>query len=650
VANTRKKTKKLITTERATTKAVSGAIAQHPALATAAIFAVHSIALALIFSPLNGIVNNKPLIDQDWGLHFHHLNSLAAFWHQDRITWGYNPFFMAGYPSNTIQDLSIKFFEWSALALSAIGLSPLQWFKISAFLAMASIPWLMYMAAENFFFAHDSKDFITVLAAFFGTVYWWNSLPREMFFYGMIGFPVASYLSICGIALFYRLAVLPSKFGWRHCAWLLFAATIIPLHVQSVITFLPAMFALLLVEKRLITARLIAWCAGAAAVALFVNAPWLIPAFHHRADDVSEAIVDQLPLFVGTSPFTFLLDYLGPRGFWTFRTSSMEKGLRLMLLVLGAAGIWTLIRSRQRSIGVMLAATALVLFAVTYFGALFSTVKAWQPLRFKVPLDLILVIGASYYVSLSFAKNRSFSLFVGTLAVLGLLTSLLNVAQTESTGRLQLRSIFTPELTALVDSINRETPANARLLFEESGDETGFVYDRTYFSSFLPYLTGRQLIGGPINLYNDRHHFAEFHSGKMFHKEPRAISDSELRNYLRLYNIGAVVAFDPRSIQRLRALPGLIAVEQRIGPVHLMKVNQPLSWFLSGEGNVKAGYNRLELSDLKGDELILKYHWVDGLTAEPSVRIEPIQIADDPIPFIKIIHPPSTLKLRVATW
>ena len=645
----RKKPKKSSTTVRATRKAVSGAIAKHPKLVTALIFAIHSIALALIFSPVAGIVNNQPLIDQDWGLHFHHLNSLTAFWHQDKITWGYNPFFMAGYPSNTIQDLSIKFFEFVALLLSTVALSPIQWFKISAFLAMASVPWIMYMAADNFFFVDETRYFISALAALLGTIYWWNSLPREMFYYGMIGFPVASYLSILGISLFYRIALSPAKFGWRHCAWLLFAAAIIALHVQSVITFLPPMLALLLVDKRLITGRLIALTAGTALIAFFVNAAWLIPAFHHRGDDVSAAIVEQLPLFVGTSPFAFLLDYLGPRGFWTFRISLMEKGLRLMLLVLGTAGTWSLIRSRQRSIGVMLATTALVLFAVTYFGAFSSIVKPWQPLRFKVPLDLIFVIAGSYYLTLSLGRRGSSDWFVGAIVAVGLLAVLLNVTQTESGGRLHLRSIFRPELTAIVDWINRETPGNARLLFEESGDETGFVYDRTYLSSFLPYLTGRQLIGGPINLYNDRHHFAEFHSGKMFHKDPRAMSDAELRNYLRLYNIGTVVAFDPRSIQRLQAVPGLVTLEQRIGPVHLMKVNQPLSWFLSGEGNVKAGYNRLELSELKGDELILKYHWVESLTAEPSVHMEPIQIADDPIPFIKIIHPPSTLKLRVTS-
>jgi len=555
---------------------------------------------------------------------------------------------MAGYPSNTIQDLSIKFFEWTALALSAVSLSPLQWFKICAFLAMASIPWLMYIAAENLFLAHETKYFIAALAAFFGTIYWWNSLPREMFFYGMLGFPVASYLSIWGIALFYRLAVFPPKIGWSHFVWLIFAAASISLHVQSVITFLPPMLALLLVENRLITGRLLAWSAGAALVALFVNAAWLIPAIHHRGDDISPAIVDQLPLFVGTTPFTFLLDYLGPQGFWTFRTSLMEKGLRLMLLILGTAGTWSLIKNRQRTIGVMLATTVLVLFAVTYFGALSSIVKAWQPLRFKVPLDLILIIAASYYLSLSLAREGLTQQFVGATVALGLLAFLLNVIQTESSGRLQLRSTLSPEVNAIVEWIDRETPTNARLLFEESGDETGFVYDRTYLSSFLPYLTGRQLIGGPINLYNDRHHFAEFHSGKLFQKEPQAISDSELRNYLRLYNIGAVVAFDPRSIQRLQSIPGLVTVEQRIGPIHLMIVNQPLSWFQVGEGSVKAGYNRLELSGLKGNEVVLKYHWVDGLRTVPPTRIEPVQVADDPIPFIKLVNPPAAVTIRIA--
>ena len=120
-------------------------------MVTGVLFLFHGLALASLFVPLSGVFNNQPIIEQDWGLHFHHLESMGAFWRQNRIFWGYNPLFMAGYPSNTIQDLSIKFFEFSALGLSTLGLAPIQWFKILAFLAMAAVPWLMYFAARNLF-------------------------------------------------------------------------------------------------------------------------------------------------------------------------------------------------------------------------------------------------------------------------------------------------------------------------------------------------------------------------------------------------------------------------------------------------------------------------------------------------------------------
>ncbi|MGH7853501.1 MAG: hypothetical protein ACREP3_08655 [Candidatus Binatia bacterium] len=617
---------------------------------TTAIFLLHALGLALLFDPIQGIVTSHPLIDQDWGLHFHHLASLDAFWRQDRMVWGYNPFFMAGYPSNTIQDLSIKLFEFAAVGLSSIAWSPIQWFKLCAFLAMASVPWVMYFAARNLLPADDSKHAAAAAAALLGTVYWWNSLPREMFYYGMIGFPAASYLSVLGVSLFYRLAAHPAQFAWVHGGWLLFAVAILPLHVQSVVTFVPPMIALLLMQPRFSNGRLIAWTAAAAAVSLLVNSAWLTPAINHRTDDVSAAIVAQLPLFASTSPLTFFFDYLGTHGFWTFRPSFIEKGLRLALLVLGLAGIRRLMQNKQRVLGIVLISALTVLFVVAYFGALMPIVKSWQPLRFKVPFDLFLGLAAAYSLGQwFFVRGNASSPLVPVFLTCGLIAFLINLVQTESTGKLQLRSRLNPDLRAIVEWMARATPADARLLFEESGDETGFVYDGVYLSSLVPHLTGRQLIGGPINLYNDRHHFAEFHSGKMFKRNVQTLSDAELRNYLQLYNVGAVVAFHPASIQRLQSIPGLVTVVQRIGAVHLMRVNQPLSWFIQGEGKIKTGLNRLELSDLKGNEVILKYHWVEGLSAAPPTEIEPVKILDDPIPFIKLVTPPSNVSLRIGS-
>lgn len=609
---------------------------------------LHAFALALSFETIYALFGEQPLIDQDWGLHFHHLKSLEDFWRDSAGLSGYNPYFMAGYPSNTIQDLSVKFFEFAALGLSSIGLAPAQGFKITAFLAMASVPGLSYFAGRNFFYDHESRDRIALGSAALGALYWWNSLPREMFFYGMIGFPVAAYFSVWGVSLFYRLVMESPKPGLLHVGWLLFAPVILPLHVQSLVIFAPSMIALLIVQPRRMTAMLFFWLVAALALCALGNFTWLITAFNHRHDDVSSAIVAQLPLFASSDPLTFLIDYLGARGYWTFRPSFVEKGFRLMLLILGVLGTIELIKKGNRPVGIALTGGLSVLFLLTYFGAFIPGLAAWQPLRFKVPFDLFLLIGSAYCLNQWLIGQKAWRFhLVPAMIALGGLAFAINLMQTESLGKLQLRSRMRPEITAIIDWVGRETPRDARVLFEESGDETGFVYDGMYLSSFLPHLTGRQLIGGPINLYNDRHHFAEFHSGKLFKRDIGAIADDELRNYLRLYNIGAVVAFHPASVKKLLSIPGLVTVDRRIGPIHLMKVNQPLSWFVEGDGKVHAGANRLELRDLKGSQIVLKYHWVAGLNSEPAAKIEAVRLADDPIPFIKLIDPPSSLVLRV---
>jgi hypothetical protein len=137
------------------------------------------------------------------------------------------------------------------------------------------------------------------------------------------------------------------------------------------------------------------------------------------------------------------------------------------------------------------------------------------------------------------------------LLAAGLVAFLINVFQTESTGKLQLRSRINPGLNEIVGWIHREASRDGRVLFEESGDETGFVYDGVYLSSFLPHLTGRQLIGGPINLYNDRHHFAEFHSAKLFQKQVQTFSDEGLRNWLFRIWSGWITASAPCISSRL---------------------------------------------------------------------------------------------------
>jgi hypothetical protein len=525
------------------------------------------------------------------------------------------------------------------------------WFKILAFVTMASVPWLMYFASHNFFFDYENKNLAAASAVILGTAYWWNSLPREMFFYGMIGYVSAAYLTALGVSLLYRIANESSNWIPLHIAWALFAVVILPIHVQSIVILMPPILALLIAYPRLVTPSFLLSVFVAAGVSLVINMLWLVPAVTHVDDEISDVIVNQLPLFTSNNPFALLVDYFGPEGYWTFRSSFWEKGFRLLLLVFGSLGTWKLLKNEYRALGVLLAGALITLCIVSYFGSLMPLLRGWQPLRFKVPFDLFLALATAYLLA-EWRAKRLLALpayAVPLLLVIGAISFVMNLLITESRGRMKLRTQIPAQINAIVDWIGRETPSDARVLFEESGDETGFIYDGIYLSSLVPHLTGRQLIGGPINLYNDRHHFAEFHSGQMFKKDVQTLTDGDLRDYLRLYNIGAVVAFHPASLRRLQAIPGLVTLEQRIGPVHLMKVNQPLTWFVAGKGKVKAGLNRLELSEITGDAVILKYHWVEGLTASPPAKIEQVKMLDDPIPFIKLVAPPSSVSLRIGS-
>jgi hypothetical protein len=616
-----------------------------------AVFSLHAFGLLSLFDVLPGLYNPDPIIEQDWGLHFHHLRSWEAFWQQDKSSWGYNPLFMAGYPSNTIQDLSIKLFEFIALGLSLIALTPIQWFKLSAFIAMAAVPWLMYFSARNLFAREEIRNTAAVASALLGTIYWWNSLPREMFFYGMIGYSTAAYASILGVSLFYRLAQQQTSWGAVHLGWMFFTITILPLHIQSLIIFLPCILVLLVARPKLMQRYLVLWTVGAVTISLALNLVWILPAFTHRGDDVSQAIVEQLALFVSTDPWTLVKDYLAPKNYWSFRQSFWEKGVRLMLLILGTTGTIKLLR-HGGNLGILLFAALISLFVLTYFSFLVPALQAWQPMRFKVPFDVFLAVAAAYALATWLMADSAASRFnfyiVPSLLLAASVTFLINLVHTESQGKLRLRTLIRPEITEIAHWVRQNTPDEARVLFEESGDETGFVYDGMYLSSFIPHWSGRQLIGGPINLYNDRHHFAEFHSGRLFGRDIQGVTDEEIKRYFRLYNIGAVVAFHPASLKRLRSVPGLITLDRRIGPVHLMRVNQSPDWFVHAQGKVIAKLNRLEVSTGGANEVVLKYHWLDGLVSDPPATIVPVKIYDDPIPFIKVVDPPRSFILKVV--
>jgi hypothetical protein len=611
----------------------------------AVVWIAHTVGLLLLFDPPSALFDGRPLIDQDWGTHYHHLSSLKGHWESGHRLWGYNPFFMAGYPSNTIQDMSIKFFELAAMLTP--GLASITAFKLWVFLAFSAIPLVCFAAFRNLFGQDAARHFGGIVATLLGTAYFWNSLPREMLFYGMVGFPIACYVALLALSLLFRTLQDGRKLSCTYLAWLAACIILLPLHLQSVIVLiLPG--ALLLLTHRKPIAYL--WTAIGVLLALAINSPWLHTFLSHLPDQASREAVQTLPVLTVQDPLTFLKDYVGGDRYWTFRATLWEKVLRGALLVLGTAGLVRLYRRQRPPLASALLLAVLSCFFLAYFGSFVRATSGLQTMRFKIPLDITLSLCAGHAFCTPVGRKRGMWYRRGAvlLVVVGLGGFVVNLAQTESLGIMKLRTQIRPPVTNIIRWLRTEAPRNARVLFEESGDETGFVYDGMYLSCFLPYWTGHQLIGGPANLYLDRHHFAEFHSGLFLKEDIRLLSDFELKDYLSLYNVGAVVTFHPNSTRRLAALDDFITAKKRIGGIILWTVNEPSGWFLRGSGEVQVGFNRIECTGVQGPEAVLKYHWVDGLQSDPPLQIKPIQLRADPIPFIRILDPPSQFVLSIG--
>ena len=153
----------------------------------------------------------------------------------------------------------------------------------------------------------------------------------------------------------------------------------------------------------------------------------------------------------------------------------------------------------------------------------------------------------------------------------------------------------------------------------------------------------REFVGGPYPFM----FFADFWDGYAFGQPIESFSTQEFADYLRLYNIGWIVVFSEPSKQFLNRMPGVIPLEQ-FGAIQTYSVAGPHSFFLKGSGVVSArSFNRIDLSRLSGQTVVLKYHYAVGLETIPLAHIEAVTVPGDPTPFVRITDPPPQLVLQM---
>jgi hypothetical protein len=195
----------------------------------------------------------------------------------------------------------------------------------------------------------------------------------------------------------------------------------------------------------------------------------------------------------------------------------------------------------------------------------------------------------------------------------------------------EVRGVGTKSLW-LIAWIKANTTPAGRVLFETS---KGRIHDRAHMAGYYAVQTGREFVGGPYPYML----FPSFWDGEAFGRQLPSIPQEEFRRYLQLYNIGWIVTHSEVSHAYLAKLPGveLVATHQDL---QIHRVQQPLSYFIAGSGEVEArAIDHLVLKNVKGADVILKYHYVPGLSVAAPARLEPVMLPGIPRPFVRIIGP-----------
>ena len=613
-----------------------------------------------------------PVVIVDHAIHEYHGGLGASFLRATGTTWGYDPFFMAGYPETPVWDSSSNL----AIAFNILGneTTSFRAYKVGLFLvSVLGLVALMLGAGV----AGLSLVEVAV-AGFLASVYFWVGYPIALWRSGLFAFLSAAIGSSLLLGLCVRFDRQPSRWCW--VALTVVAAGLFFIHVTTPIMVGGGALAFYLLVARRHHRRWHAAIGGAVALTILANLIWLGPLWRFRSLRVGSGF------FMTTDSARFLLDY--------YLSPSLDSRTGLILIVLGSIGLTTWWFAGRRTAAMAFGGSILALILLTGFGSLWEPTKVMEPLRFRVAFCYLLTLPTA---SLLVAASSRLARLLGGGRVGPVLTALVWVVVLGSWGwldraywqaagswlayRRPLAVGYPLEARPLIDWIKRETDLSARILFE---DQLRLLEptdaESTHWTPLLPTLLAddpRLFIGGLYQTAFIQHHqrasFGDFQLGG------RPIDEwtpAEIARYADQYNLGWVVCWSPLSRFVFDRLPGAtrvatiprhatfgrppanneherstifaragVAVARRYilegeSSYAVYRLDRGHSYFLRGRGRIThVTPNRVELADVEPDAegvVVVSLHWLDSWTTEPPASIRPAASWLDPVPLLRI--------------
>lgn len=593
--------------------------------------AVVQFVLVALSLPLGELFSAAPLLHIDAAHHWYQIHVAADLAAQGRLV-GYDPIFAAGYLGGVPYNTSAKF----PAAIAASGVSPAVAFKLFSFAAAIAGPAAVPLAARSLGLAAG----VGAIAAGLGLILWWASPIHWYHTGGVVAWPLtvltASWFAAGLVAYVAGRAGTATLIGMTALGCILFLV-----HPMFPVAALPALAAAAWVFRgELQLRRLSIALVAVPAVCVALNVPWIV------------AMTQASGMASGQQPYQQIVDI---NMFWRdmLGLPSQGRGSRFYA-VLVFLSLWGVFAAREREHKLLAGAffvsgMATVLFADV--GSVFKAVALLQPNRFSFQGYVLLLVPAALGI-LAMARAvqstgvlRAAALASSALSALAILFYLNEVKRELSPTAPGHYGNAPPEvrdpgpLSAWVlDQLRQETGPDARVMFELSHAR---VLDNAHMAGYLAVQSGREFIGGAYPYT----HFANVWDNWMFGRTLDATPVARFQAYLQLYNVGWILAHSDGLKRYLADVPNVTSVSSK-GPLALYRVAIDHSFFVEGTGRVAACVvNRVDLADLQGDIVVLKYHFVPGLRTDPPTEIDGVKLLDDPEPFVRIRKPPPAVRL-----
>mgnify|MGYP000305904050 CR=1 FL=1 len=615
-----------------------------------ALLGVH-LAMFLYFVPPSAWWTDQPMTGVDYETHIAQVWRVLEGLDGWGKTWVYDVRLLAGYPHGVLFDADNKGWEMWTWAVRGLGFSQGQAFNLFVVAAHWGVLAVTFVSARLF----GLGRFGALAAAAMASLLWFfDSFSHWCWWVGMVAYGFASYLCLLPLALFYRW--LQDRKAWQAAATAVTLGLVHLVHPYSFFILAAPMLALYFNNVRALGWRGQLAVVGIVATTVAMNAWWLAVAlrFWHYILDSG---------FFGQSGLRFLVaDFFGL--VLDTATSGMigtRTGFRALFIAAAVLGL-VLWRRERDPRWLPFTAAIVTLAALTYLGAYAWIFRQIQPYRHVLPLMFFAVIPAAALLESAGRRGWLRGLGMGPKLALGLLAlpaaqhllsdvlyyapgSLPKVAPLYNNGWLPITTQgFGPQPDYRHHAISEDYDIVADWVRANDDGQSRFLVEEPTLGEQLSWRTDAQLLGG-FTYRNLQHSHAN-----LFRRRKEGIaSDAELRAYFETYAVEYVIITKPGKTWDRR--PAVLEFVVQLGTHRIYRTKITPRLIAQGGGKVEGQTNLLTVTGSDpGQDLILRYHWLETLVCEPDCAVGRVPVDDfDAVGFIKISAPHAAdLEVRNA--